>query len=152
MSTIENNIWQAFAPVVPFWAAYQLMLVPSARPGNRSVFPCRAEDLTYFLSVSENLRRVGESCRLKNREKPLLDPGKTWSVSSETELSLEGCLATEAADTAYSDDRRYLPDNRPGSDEDLQSDRRGEAEGYSCWAPSVGVYTSIEALLHGGVA
>jgi hypothetical protein len=74
--TIENTTWKEFRKVSHFWAAYE----QTFDAADRSSFPCKLENLSKFLSISEAFRNQGEETTPWKSPRPLLLPGECVSL------------------------------------------------------------------------
>ena len=74
--TIENTIWKDFKKVSHFWAAYEATFDPAGQWS----FPCKLENLTDFLSISEAFRIQGEGTTPWKSPRPLLLRGECVSL------------------------------------------------------------------------
>ena len=77
--TFENARWPVYRAVSHYWAAF---IDLAGGP-----FPCAADQLLYFLRLSEGYRVLGEKTRTKQSPRPLLIPGET--ISLDPLLNLE---------------------------------------------------------------
>jgi hypothetical protein len=100
--TIENTVWPQYRSVAHLWAAHRHIVYEQlAAHGNSAAypFPCSAANLSYFLAVAEEFRRLGETTKTKQAPGTVLRANESVRLPADLPLP-KGELRFGAASAA----------------------------------------------------